>query len=169
MDLTNFLSMSFIPAGMLLALKIIFIAISLFFVAGIAFFLKQTNWLGYRYTQDLQDFLSFRASFAKKFEKMFKKINKRLDSQSVGEHKLALIEVDNLLGEVLDKMKYKGRDIEDKLVGATDGTISNIQEIKDVRKIINNIMNDPDYNVSLDRARSIVKVYEKALQDLNII
>ena len=169
MDLTDFFSVNFIPASTLLNLKIIFIAVSLFLIAGIAFFLKQTNWLSYRYTQDLQDFLSFRASFAKKFEKMFKKINKRLDSQSINEHKLALIEVDNLLGEVLDKMKYKGRDIEDRLASVTDGTISNTQEIKDVRKIINNIMNDPDYNVSLDKARSIVKVYEKALQDLNII
>ena len=169
MNLGDLIYLRFIPSGTLLTLKIISTAVSLFFVFSIAFFLKKTNWLQYRYAQDIRDFLSFKMHDLKRFEKILNKITKRLQSQSVSEYKLAIIETENLLSEILDRMGYKGENVGDQLKQITVDVLPSIAEIQDVRKISKGIIHDPDYVVTLERAQRFIKVHEKAFQDLNII
>ena len=105
----------------------------------------------------------------KRFEKILNKITKRLQSQSVSEYKLAIIETENLLSEILDRMGYKGENVGDQLKQITVDVLPSIAEIQDVRKISKGIIHDPDYVVTLERAQRFIKVHEKAFQDLNII
>ena len=169
MNFTDLIYLKIIPSGLLLALKIISAIVSLLMIAGITFFLKKTSWLTMRYTQDLKDFLSFKPIDVKKFEKILTKIQNRLQSQSMDEHKLALIESDNLLGEILGKMGYKGRDISEQLEKISEDILPNVWKVREARKIIGNIISDPDYLISADKAKGIMKVYEVAFQELGVI
>lgn len=169
MDPINILYLKFIPPNTLLTLKIISSVATILLIAGISFFLSRTGWLNYRYTQDVKDWMTFKSGGTKRFEKILKKVNQRMESQSINEYKLGLIEIDNLLGEALIKLGYQNGDINSILNSLKEDTIGNAQEILSARKIIGNIINDPDYSMTLDRAKDIVKAYEKVFRDLNVI
>ena len=159
-----FLSPSFI--GWLFILKVVFIFLFLFFLVGIIFFLFRTSWLRYILLSDVTEFLTFRPYGVRKIEKIWSRTKARLDRGLESEYKLAVIEADSMLEDTLKKMGYGGETLGERLTKLTAATLSNIEEIKTAHQIRNSIIHDPDYRLSLDEARKVLDIYEKAFRDL---
>ena len=155
--------------GWLLILKIIFIVFALVLLILIIFALLRTNWLKLFILSDLFEFFTYRPYGFRKFAKQWFKITALLERGSEAECKLAVIEADSFLDEILEKMGHKGETLEDKLRPITSMLLSNIEEVREVHKIRNNIVHDPDYKLSLDEARKTLAVYERALRELEVI
>jgi len=117
----------------------------------------------------MKDLVAFKSYEIKKFEKVWVKIKKRLESPLESEYKLAVIEADDLLNEILKKMKYKGESLGERLNQITADIISNIGEVRKAHDAYNNIIHDPDYQTTLEQAQKFIKIYEKAFQGLNIL
>jgi hypothetical protein len=158
--------LKFIPPGILLSLKIIFIIIFLSFLAVILYSLRKSSWLRYRFLQDLIEISRFRPYEAEKLSKTWAKVQKRLEIGSESEYKLAVIEADSLLNEVLERMGYRGGALGERLQKVTADALPNVEEVWEAHKIRNNIVHDPDYRLSLDEAKRALEIYEKALTDL---
>ena len=169
MTLEDLIYLRFISPGNILTLKILSAIISLLFIFGIFYFLRKTSWLRWRFTQDMKDLVAFKSYEIKKFEKVWVKIKKRLESPLESEYKLAVIEADDLLNEILKKMKYKGESLGERLNQITADIISNIGEVRKAHDAYNNIIHDPDYQTTLEQAQKFIKIYEKAFQGLNIL
>lgn len=164
-DVVNFaLNPNF--TGVLLWIRNIFIIISLALLFGIIYFLFLSSWLKRMAIEDLSETLTRRPFGSKKSLKDWMKITARLKTGKEDEYKLALIEADNMLDDILFKMGYKGESIEDKLKQVTDGVLPNSEQLLEARKIRNNVVYDPDYSLREEEARRAMSVYEKALQDL---
>jgi len=159
-----FLSPSF--SGWLFILKVVFIFIFLFFLVGIIFFLTRTSWLRYILLSDITEFLTFRPYGIRKIEKIWSRTKARLDRGLESEYKLAVIEADSMLDDILKRMGYSGETLGERLTKLTAATLPNIEDIKTAHQIRNNIIHDPDYRLSLDEARKVLDIYEKALRDL---
>jgi hypothetical protein len=150
----------------LLILKISFIVLSLGMVGFMVFAIIKSSWLKYLILYDAAEFLSFRPYGVKKLEKQWGKITARLDTGLESEYKLAIIEADSMMDDTLKRMGYSGESLGERLEKLTSATLPNIEDIKQAHQTRNNIIHDPDYSLSLDDARSLLGVYERAFRDL---
>jgi len=155
--------------GWLLIIKIIFLAISSIFLVFIIWALIKTEWLKRLIIWDLKEFLTFKAYLVKKYIKEWKEIKKRLDTGLESEAKLAIIEADSLLNEVLKNQGYEGKTLGERLDKLTTDILLNLAEVREAHKIHSDIIHDPTYRLNLDEAKRVILIYEKALSDLQAL
>lgn len=155
-------------SGIIVYLKIIFIILALIFLIGIILLILKNSWLKRRFLEDLTEFFIYRPFGVKKTFKEWVKINKRLEVGQEADYKLAVIEADSLLNDILAKMGYGGGTITDRLKQIDSTILPNINQVWEVHKIRNNVVYDPDYQLSLDQATKILGVYEESLRHLEI-
>jgi len=154
------------PGGWLLVVKIVFFVVSGLLLFGITYALTRSSYLFWGFMEDASEFLTFRPSGVRKITKTWEKIAARLETGLETEYKLAVIEADGLLDDVLRKMGIKGDTLEDRLKGLTSATLPNLDEIGFAHKSRTEILHNPDQPLSLDEARRLLKVYEDALETL---
>lgn len=153
-------------AGILLVLKVLSFILTSFFLLFIIITLYKTSWLRYRFLEEMVEFFTYRPYGVKRVSKAWSKIIERLESPSEGEHKLAVIEADEMLGDILKKMGYPGKDLEERLKRLTSATISNIDQVLEAHKTRDHIVHDPDFRLTRDQAKKLLSIYEQALMDL---
>jgi hypothetical protein len=150
--------------------KFIFLLFALFFLVVIIYFLKKTTWFDKIFWQDFMEFMTFSSYGMAKNREAFKKIMERLKSQNEDEAKLAIIEADDFLNESLNKIGYKKeQSLGEKLDETAPDIIPNLEEVREVHNIRNNIIHDPAYRLELEEAKRLLLVYEKALQSLETL
>ncbi len=147
--------------------KIAFLVLALSAIVFIIFALFKTSWLRMLILYDAAEFLSYRPFGVKKMEKDWRKIIVRLDTGLESEYKLAVIEADNMMNDVLKKMGYAGASLGENLNKLTAATLPNIEEIREAHHVRNNIVHGPDYKLSLDEVKKALGIYEKALRDMD--
>ena len=153
-------------SGWLLILKILFIVAALILLGFIIFALAKTSWLKKLLIWDLVEFFSFRPYGVRKVVKAWAKITARLETGLESEYKLAVIEADSMLNDILKRMGFGGETLGERLEKLTAATLPNLEQIWEAHKIRNNIVHDPDYRLTLDEARRVLGIYEQALRDL---
>ncbi len=153
----------------LTVVKIIFLLFSAFFAGFIIWALVKFSWLKRIFLWDLKEFLAFKPIEKEKWIKEWGKIKKRLQSNLETEAKLAIIEADSLLDEILENMGYREKDLEEKLNKLPPDFLTNLQEIYRAHKIRNDIVHDPSYKLDLGEAKRVLAAYEKALAEVDIL
>jgi len=150
----------------LFTIKAAFIIASIALVVAIIFCHMRCSYLKFLLYMDASEILTFRPFGLKRMEKDWNRVKARMDTGLESEYKLAIIEADNMMDSVLKRMGYGGENLGERLGNLTSATLPNIEEIKEVHQIRNNIVRDPSYTVTLDDARKIMDAYEKGFQDL---
>jgi hypothetical protein len=118
---------------------------------------------------DLIEVLTFRAYKLGGYSQRWRKIISRLEKKSEAEAKLAILEADSLLDEVLKKSGYPGETLTERLEKLTPATLPNLEEVKKARQVRDNIVFDPTYKLEIGKAKEILKVYERALTYLEAL
>lgn len=155
-------------SGIFLAIKIIFIIISILLFGAFVVFLKKGSWLKRRYLADWVEFLARRPYGAKPEFKQWNKIFKKIETKKEADYKLAVIEADNFFDGILAKIGYKGETMSDKLKDAGPDVIPNFRDVWEAHKIRNNVVHDPDYRLAIEQAQTVLMIYERALRDMEI-
>ena len=153
----------------LFGLRLGFFIFSGLLVFSIIILISKTHYLQWRFGQNAFEFLTFRQFGARRINRQWKSIQKRLKSGLESEHKLAVIEADNMLDRSLNKMGYTGKSLEERLNRLAAATLPNIDEIYQTHKLRNAIVRDPDYRLNLEDAQKAIDVYGKAFSDLQIL
>lgn len=166
--LENLVNLKFLTPGIILFSKIVVIVFALALFLSICFFLKRSSWAKFRFLMDFTEFLTYQPYGVKRLDKIWAKIAKRLETGSESEYKLAIIEADALLNEVLERTGLKGETLGERLKQLTVKILPNIEDAWEAHKMRNNIVHDPDYRFNLDQARKTLAIYEKSLQDLQV-
>jgi len=156
-------------SGWLLVLKYLFLFFGFFLFGYTVWATFKTSFLKRAILIDLKEFLTYKPFYAKKFSPRWKKIEERLKSKNEADLKLAVLEADELLGKVMDEIGYQGKDLNEKLERITEEIISNLKELKEVRKVRDDIVEDPTFRLTEEEAKRVLKVYEKALKDLQAL
>ena len=149
--------------------KFSFIGISLFFIGVIIFSIFKTTWIRRLLLWDMQEFVTYKPHGVRKLVKQWVKIKDRLDTGMESEYKLAIIEADSILDDILKRMGYFGESLGERLEKLTSASLPNLDDVKEAHKVRNNIVHDPDYKLALDEARKTMAVFEKALVDLQAL
>lgn len=93
----------------------------------------------------------------------------RLDEGSIASGKMALVEADRMLDEVLGKLGYAGKDAEEKAQNVKPGQLVGIENIKETQILRNRIIEDPAYQASLEEIKAALEVYERVFRGLEIL
>ena len=156
-------------SGWLLVLKVFFVVLSLILIGVIIFTLIKSTWLKRMVIWDLYEFLSYRSFESRKIEKEWHKIKARLTAEMESERKLAVIEADKMIDHLLSQMDFEGANLGERLKKITVAYLPSIEEVKEAHKIRNNIIHDPTYKLSLEEAKKVLTICEKALIDLHVL
>jgi len=104
----------------------------------------------------------------KKNFKKWQKIKKRLEKNMETEYKLAAIEAYEMLDKNFKKMGYQGESLEERVRKFTPEEVSNLEEVLESIQICADIIHDPDYKLSKEKAQEIIANFEKVLIDLEV-
>ncbi|TSC74889.1 MAG: hypothetical protein G01um101430_706 [Parcubacteria group bacterium Gr01-1014_30] len=151
-------------------LKVVFMVFSAFLVFVVFFFgFFRSEWLQLKFLFDAFSFFGYKPAAARKTQRQWAKIVSRLEKGLESEYKLAVIEADSFLDDILVKMNLKGESMVERLESAPRELISNVKDIESAHKIRNNIVHDPDYRLELEETKKAVDIYARALADLEIL
>lgn len=98
----------------------------------------------------------------KKWEKLLEKI-KSGDERDL---RLAIIEADNLVDEILIIHNHPGKDMGERLKSIHPNEIGNYNDLWEAHKIRNQIAHETNFYINSGEAQRIIKIYHKTLQDL---
>lgn len=150
----------------LFPVKLIFVAFAMFFLAGVIYFMLNSSWLQYKFLEDVTEFFSWKAYGLKEISKKWGKIKKRIESGSESDYKLAIIDADDFLTQVLDEGGYEADSFEEsvkkagRLLSGSEGQVLAAHEVR------NSIVYNPDFKISSDQAKKILDTYESAINNI---
>ena len=148
----------------LLPIKIVFILFTVFELCTIFYFAVYTDYLYYLWFEDFDELREWKKKYKKpKSLKRPKKIKgKKID------YKLAILDIDRMLNQELERRGVKGRNLYEKIENIDRGTLKNIEELREAREIINEMLRGKR-EVEKEEAERILAVYKKALSSLRAV
>ncbi|MFA5925588.1 MAG: hypothetical protein WC831_01525 [Parcubacteria group bacterium] len=103
-----------------------------------------------------------------KYRERWANIMKRVEEEGVSGGKISLVEADRMFDEVLDRVGYKGKDIDEKISQIPSGQLIGVSEVALAHNISEQILFDPAYEIDLDGIRDNLAAYERFFSGLEI-
>ena len=152
----------------LLPVKLVCFVFTLFFLAGVFYFMLNSSWLQHKFLEDATEFFSWQSYGAHQIEKRWGKIKKRMELGLEPDLKLAIIEADDFLTELLEERGYDRETFEDSIKAAGRLISSMESGIIAAHESRNSIVYDPDYKLSADQTQKILSVYESVINAIGL-
>ncbi len=152
--------------GVLLAAKIFFILFCMGVFAFMVYVWCTTIYLRRLWVWDLKEFLTYRSYMTRVIDKDWVKIKKRLLKKKESEYKLAVIEADLLVNDVLTRANFEGRILAEKLEKRPH-SFSDIKAMIRADQLYQDIVNDPSYSLDYESAKIAILAFEQGLKDNN--
>jgi hypothetical protein len=105
----------------------------------------------------------------KKMRERWKLIRKRLGSDNESEYKVAIIEADNIIDEMIMKMKFTGENMGERLGNIPPGQIESLDKLKEAHDVRNRIIHEANFQVNRAYAEEIMKKYEAFLEEFEVL
>lgn len=160
----NFLNTANFGA-IILILKITSWLISILLIWMIVVLLKRSDagwWLRER-------MYASKFAYGKSTNEQWEAIVNRLKKGDEANLKLAVIEADNLLDEILKRMGLPGQDMAERLKQIEVQEIKSIDRIWSTHKIRNQIVRESDFHLSQEEAEAAVHNIEETLRELEYL
>ncbi|MFA6383608.1 MAG: hypothetical protein WCX17_04260 [Parcubacteria group bacterium] len=124
------------------------------------------NWRQMRYGVDIPSELVTKKD---KMKEQWSKIKKRLESENESEYKVAIIEADTIIDDLITRMGYKGANMSERLANIPEGQLAELGEMKEAHEIRNRIIHEEDFKVDRDFAKGVLKKYEHLLHHFEVL
>lgn len=149
--------------------KVVFILFGVFQLGFIIWAIFNTNYFRRLFVQDLAEVSAFKAYGIHNISRQWRGIMNRLEKKSDSEYKLAVIDADMILADIIDKLGFSGKSLGEQLDQITDVTLPSLAKVREAHAVRNDIVHDPDYKLGLDQAREVLKIYEDAFKELEAL
>jgi hypothetical protein len=103
-----------------------------------------------------------------KLKKKWEKIKSRLESKNESEYKVAIIEADNVIDDLIARMGYDGNNMAERLDSINPGQIDNIEDLRVAHKVRNRIIHEDGFKLSLEETKNVLGYYEKFLDEFDV-
>jgi len=152
----------------LFPVKLIFVFFSMFFLFFVIYFMMNSSWLQYKFLEDVTEFFSWQAYGSRQMVKEWEKIKKKASSGLEADYKLAIIDAEDFLMEVLDNAGYEGKDFADAVESATRLLGPTTPDIMKAHETRNAIVYNPNFKITTDEAEKVLSIYEKAAKNVGM-
>ena len=153
---------------MLFPVKLVFAVFAMFFLVLVIYFMLNSSWLQYKFLEDVEEFFSWKAYGARVMSRQWSKIKKRIETGTEPDLKLAIIDADDLLAEVLDDRGYEGDDFVEAIKKAGKLISPILDDVIKAHEIRNSIVYNPDYKISAEQAKKALQTYESAVNSIGL-
>jgi hypothetical protein len=150
----------------LFGIKLVFIAFSLFFFGAVMYFYINSTYLQYEFLQDTIEFLSWQSFGSREINRKWDSIMKGIKSGTESEYKLAVIEADDFLYQVLEEKDFEGDSLEELIQKAGPKRLQHYDEMLQAHSIRNAIVYDTSYSLDSEVAKQILTNYESAIKSI---
>ena len=99
----------------------------------------------------------------------WKQILKRLQTNDQVQWKLAVLECDRILDDIIKASGFRGLTVHDRFKQITPDVLPNIEEIREAHKIRDRVTREPDFQLTRDLAAGIVAIYKKSFLELHLL
>jgi hypothetical protein len=148
---------------MLFPVKLIFVTFAMFFLAGVIYFMINSSWLKYKFLEDVTEFFAWQAYGQRQISKQWAKIKKRTESGTEADYKLAIIDADDMLTDLLDEAGFEGKDFGDSLKKAGRLVSGMYEQVMEAHEIRNSIVYNPDFKLTTQDAEKALSAFENAI------
>ncbi len=148
---------------MLFPVKLVFATFAMFFLAAVIYFMINSSWLQYKFLEDVTEFVSWQSYGLREISKNWTKIKKRIESGAESDYKLAIIEADDFLTNVMEDRGYEGKDFEESVKNAGKLIAPIMSEVMSAHEVRNSIVYNPDYKLDAEQAKKVLNIYESAI------
>jgi len=152
----------------LFPVKIVFLFLSVFFLVFVIYFMVNSSWLQYKFLEDVAEFFSWKSYGQIEMSKQWNKIKKRSESGAESDYKLAIIDADDFLSEVLDNRGYDSDNFEENVRKAGKLIPSILDDVLRAHEVRNSIVYNPDYKLSVEEGKKILETYESAVNNIGM-
>jgi len=152
----------------LFPVKLVFAVFTMFFLAATIYFLINSSYLHYKFLEDTTEFFSWQSYGSREITKKWNKIKNRTVSGLASDFKLAIIDADDLLAEILEERGYEGKDFEEMIRKTGRLTAAILEDILLAHEARNSIVYNPDFEMSVDKAKKILDTYESAINNIGV-
>lgn len=104
----------------------------------------------------------------KKTKLRWEAIKKRLENQEEKEFKIAIIEADEMIGDLVKRMGYPGENLGEVFKSIPEAQIESIAKVSKAHEIRNRIVHDENFPISLELARETLGYYEEFLDEFEV-
>lgn len=104
----------------------------------------------------------------KKTKSRWEAIKKRLENQEEKEFKVAIIEADEMVGDLVKRMGYQGENLGEIFKNVPEAQIESIAKVKKAHETKNRIVQDEKFPVSLELAKETLNYYEEFLDEFEV-
>lgn len=114
---------------------------------------------------------AFRGSAAMPKEKIvshWKKVEEKMDSDNSSDWKIAIIEADSTLDELIKSLGYVGENMGDRMKRIKPGQFPYLDEAWRVHKVRNFLAHDPSYELRRDVAQRAIDIYKKIFKEFGM-
>ena len=153
----------------LISFKVFFLLIDLAIIIFIVYSLFETSWIDKFFLHDVKEFLNYKHYGLSKTKKKWQEIESYFKRGTETEMKLAIVEADTLLNDVLKVMDYKGEDLTSKLDNINTDVLENLEDVKKYHQVSLNIVHDPIYSLRFKEAEEAFEVYREALVNIDAL
>lgn len=148
--------------------QVVSVLISGLLLWGIVYLMTKANYFSGK-VEGYMDTLGIGNLTKRKSLKGWEQIKKRIITSVQQEWKVAVLEADKILNEILKMAGYLGNDLGKKLDILTKENLSNLDEIKKAHLLANQIMKDPGMELKKEDAIIALKSFKKAFIELNLL
>ena len=166
-DFIYFISSSQLQ-DMLFPLKLVFLFCAIYFLVFVIHFMINSSWLQYKFLEDVGEFFHWQAYGERQMERQWDKIKKRMGFGAESDYKLAIIDADDLLLDLLDKRGYEGKDFAAIMDKAARLIPSISKDVLQAHEIRNSIVYNPDFKITADRVKKVLATYESAVNGIGL-
>lgn len=151
----------------LVLLQLISLLFSGLFLLGFVYILIRVSYLDMK-TEEFMNLLGAGELSKRRSLKGWKQIQKRLLSEDSQQWKIAILEADKILDEILKMSGYLGK-MDEKLNLITSAQLNNIEDVKIAHKICNQIIQEPAFEINQELATQTLNTYKKSFLELKLL
>ena len=104
-----------------------------------------------------------------KYTQKWEKIKENAESGDMPKAKISMIKADQMLGEILEKVGYKGKDTGEKIEMVKSGQLIGLEEATQAHEVFKKVVRNSGHNVDLPEIEASLAGYEKVFRGLELL
>ena len=92
-----------------------------------------------------------------------------INSASESDWKLAIIEADKIVDQILVLKDYKGESMAERMTSIDKNELESIELLWEAHKVRNRIAHQPGFRLDYNQAKKVIAYYEEVLKDLRAL
>lgn len=105
----------------------------------------------------------------KKLRKKWEKVRSKLESGREADFKLAIIEADGIIEDLIRRLNYPGENMSERLENIPPGQLEHVEEIRRAHEIRNRIIHEDDFALDRKSAEETLALYEEFLRHFEVL